>query len=69
MSDFSKKPEELRLIPVDGVPEGDACEGCYYHCTRTEICQHPGIGLDVCSTPAEEGAREHYVNSIFVEVA
>lgn len=69
MSDFSKKPDELKLIPVDGVPSGDACDGCYYHCVKTEICQHPTIGLVDCSKPAEVGDFEHYENFIFVEVA
>lgn len=69
MSDFSKQPQELTLIPVE-LPVGDVCDGCYYHCQQTEICQHPTVGLDDCIKLAERrvGAPEHYENFIFVEV-
>lgn len=67
MSDFSKKPEELQRQPVDGI-QGDVCDGCYYFCAKTEVCQYPGNALDHC-TEQVNGDNDHWQNFVFVEVA
>ena len=64
MSDFSKKPQELALIPVEK-PTDDACEGCYYY-AETQACEYP------CGNPWLEctdisGENDNH-DLIFVEV-